>query len=326
METKNFPIPLLLSSALLLWPVLAAGRGPVDPDLAAVKRDSSPLYSTNSPDAGIVKVFSRGDLVRVRMSITGSEGTWCLVFEEGNRETAGYVSCEDLEYLHPDSPESRPGPPGREQTPSAGEMSEIPRPESTEKDAVSPAGMGSLLQAIWKEDLSAIKELLARGVNPDARTAIGSGPLHGAVKKGEAEITRLLIAHGADVNARDVNGLTPLMAAAAAGQAQNVETLLAAGARMEDMDEKGFTALMWAVLQGSPEGVAVLLENKAEVNAKSRDGRTALWFSKQLLANTRRSLAGAFRKSSPELVKELRTKLAKQQEIYQSLLDAGGKE
>ena len=326
MKTIIFTPSLFLISALVFCPVPSHPQAAGDPGTAAVKRDFSSVYSANSADADIVKVLNKGELVRIRMSLIGSEGTWCLISEEGKKESLGYVSCEDLEYLHDDSKKSHlpAGGPDRP-APSMGTAGTAP-PDPSGRGPVSQTGLGTLLQAVWKEDVSAVKELLERGINPNAGTKSGAIPLHVAAKKDKAEMTRTLIAGGADVNARDGNGLTPLMAAASAGKVQNIDVLLAAGADINAKDEQRFTALMWAVVQGSPQGVEALLENNAEINARTKEGRTALWYSKQLAANARKSLAGAFRKNDENLVKELRTKLANHEEIFQILQGSGGKE
>jgi hypothetical protein len=293
--------------------------------MAAVLEGGARVYSANSLKANIVKVLNKGDLVRVRGIIIGSEKTWCLVSEEGRNETLGYVSCSDLKYRVDDSkinqslaetPDRRPAPP---QIPGTAPASPVDR-------GASQAGLGSLLQAVWNEDASAIKELLQSGVNPNARTKMGTIPLHVAARKAKAEITRMLIAHGADINAADENGLTPLMSAASAGHVPNIETLLAAGADINAKDGQGFTALIWAVIKGSSRGVEALIENKAEINAKTKEGRTALWYSKQLTANARKSLAAAFRKNSDELIKEFQIKLENYEEILKILESSGAKE
>ena len=326
MKTINFTLSLFLISGLVFCPVPSHPQAAGDAGTAAVKRDFSSVYSANSAGADIVKVLNKGDLVRIRMNLIGSEGTWCLISEEGKKESLGYMFCKDLEYLQDDLKKSHlaAGDPDRP-APSM-EIAGTAPPDPSGPGPVSQTGIGSLLHAVWKEDLAAVQELLIRGINPNAQTRMGTIPLHVAARKDKAEITRALIAGGADVNARDGNGLTPLMAAASAGQIHNVELLLAAGADINAKDEQGFTALMWAVVQGSPQGVEALLEKNAMVNTRSNKGQTPLWLSKQLLANTRKSLASAFQKNSEELIKELRTKLAKHEEIFQILQGSGGKE
>ena len=310
---------------LIFCSVPAHSQGLPDPAVAAVRGGGAAVYSANSVGADIVKILNKGDLVRVRGSIIGSEGTWCLISEEGKTESLGYISCKDLEYLLDDSKIIQPS---AESPDRAGVTSQAPGtvPTPLDRGAVSQAGLGSLLQAVWHEDASTVKELLQTGVNPNARTKMGTIPLHVAASKDKAEITRMLIAHEADVNAGDEKGLTPLMAAASAGRVHNVEVLLTAGAHINAQDGQGYTALIWAVIKGSPEGVEALLENNAEINAKTNEGRTALWYSKQMTANARKSLAGAFRKNDENLIKDLRIKLAKYEEVDRLLQDSGGKE
>ncbi len=291
-----------------------------------VAEDSLSVYSANSPKSDIIKVLGKGDLVWIQIEITGVEDKWCLISEKGKYEPLGFVLCNNLKILAPESPQNRLAEKGAGSPIFRDDSGAQPLGPEDQGAASYSFQIGSLLQAIWKGDISAVKELLAKGVNPNAKTVMGTSPLHGAVKKDEAEIPRLLIAHGADINSMDQNGLTPLMAAASVGQTENIETLLAASARIDDKDDKGFTALMWAVIQGSPQGVEILLEKNAEVNARSKEGRTALWLSKQTLSNTRKSLANAFRKNSGELIRELRTKLANHEEIFQMLQGSGGKE
>jgi len=326
MKTLIFTLSLCALMGLVFCPVPAHSQGLPDPAVAAVRDGKSRVYSANSSEADIVKVVNKGDLVRVRGSIIGSEGTWCLISEEGKTESLGYILCRDLEYLLDDSKINQPPAESPDRLPATGQIPGTAPASPLDRSAVSQAGLGRLLQAVWNEDAAAVKELLQTGINPNARTKMGAIPLHVAAKKDKAEITRTLIAHGADVNASDENGLTPLMAAASVGRVQNMEALLAAGADINAKDGQGYTALIWSVIKGSPEGVEALLENNAEINAKTNEGRTALWYSKQMTANARKSLAAAFRKNDEILIKDLRIKLAKYEEVHRLLQESGGKE
>ncbi len=326
MKTTFLLLSFLVFTEMVFYPLPSRPEGFPGSGGAVVAEDLSSVYSANSPKSDIVRVLHKGDLVWVQIEVTGAEDRWCLISAKGKHEPLGFVLCKDLQPLVQEPQKDRlalmsAGSP----TPRDDSGTQPSSPESQGAPTYS-LYMGSLLQSVWKEDISAVKELLAKGADPNARTAIGESPLHGAAKKDEAEITRMLIAHGADVNARDGNGLTPLMAAASARQTQNIEALLASGAHIDAQDDKGFTALMWAVAQGSPQGVEVLLENNAQVNARSNEGKTALWLSKQILSNNRKSLGNAYRKNSEQSIRELRTKLANHTEIYQMLQDSGGKE
>jgi hypothetical protein len=324
MKTKLFILFALLELTFCPIPLRPQGLSASGGAIAA--EESLPVYSANSPKSDIVKVLNKGDRVWIQIEITGVEERWCLISEKGKHESLGFVLCKDLQHLDQDPPKILPAERGIDRL-VLREDFEVQSRDPADQDAIPYSfHIGSLLQAVWKEDTSAVKELLAKGINPNARTVMGASPLHGAAKKDETEITLALIGHGADVNAKDMNGLTPLMAAASVGQTQNIEALLAAGARIDDKDDKGFTALMWAVIQGSPQGVEILLGKNAEVNARSKEGRTAFWLSKQTLSNTRKSLANAFRKNSEELIRDLKNKLAKYEEIFQMLQGSGGKE
>ena len=272
--------------------------------LAKVKAEILHVRSENFPTSEIVKVLKKGDLVRIQLEVIGSGGQWCLISEETAKKNLGFVPCEELGYLDRNSNITEQ--PGRKQ-----------------KMAAPPGeGLGSLLQAIWKGDVFAVKELIDNGVDPNAQTNLGISPLHLAAKKQETEISSLLIAKGADVNAGGQNGKTALMEAASAGRTANVEVLLSAGAKVNAIDENGFTALMWATMLGFPEIVGILLESGAEVNTKAKDGRTAMGICQKLVENTTKSLAKAFKSNSE--VSELQVKLAKHEKIFQILKEAGG--
>jgi len=276
------------------------------PGLAKVKAENLQVRSENSPTSDVVKVLKKGDVVWVKMEIIGSGSKWCLISEETKKTSLGFVCCEELGYLDRDSNITEQTAGGQKMASPSGE------------------GLGSLLQAIWKGDILAVKEMVDKGIDPNAQTKLGISPLHMAAKKQETEITSLLIAKGADVNAGDQNGKTPLMEAASGGRAANAEVLLSAGAKVNAIDENGFTALMWATMLGFPEFVEILLGSGAEVNARSKDGRTAMGVSQKMVENTTKSLARAFKTNSE--VSELQIKLAIHNQIFQMLKEAGGRE
>lgn len=294
--------------------------------LARVKAEVLPVRSEISSAGEIVKVLKKGDVVWVQLEIIGSGGKWCLISEEAKKTSLGFVFCEELGYLDRNS--NITGQTAGEQE-MAGPLAEglgAPNPNvsGTKGNIPSSIYLGSLLQAIWKGDISAVKEMLEEGVDPNAQTKLGKSPLHMAAKKEETEIIRLLIANGADVNAGDQNGKTPLIEAASAGQSANARVLLSAGANINATDENGFTALMWATMMGFPESVEILLESGSEVNTRSKDGRTATGISQKMVENTTKSLARAFKSNSD--VYELQIKLANHKKIFEMLKEAGGRE
>lgn len=302
---------IFIFSSLILWvfviyPKASWPQQIPGPGLAKVKAEILPVHSENFPASKVVKVLKKGDVVWVQMEIIGSGGEWCLISEETGKTSLGFVPCEELRYPDRDS--------------------HVLEQAAEKQGTAAPLGegLGDLLQAIWKGDILAVKELVDNGVDPNGQTKLGISPLHMAAKKQETEITRLLIARGADVNARDQNGKTPLMEAASAGRAANARVLLSAGARVNAADENGFTALMWATILGFPELVEIFLGSGAEVNARSKDGRTAMGISQKIVENTTKSLARAFKTNSE--VSELQIKLANHNQIFQILKAAGGRE
>ena len=276
-----------------------------DLGLAKVEAETSFVHSENSPSSEPVKVLKKGDVVWVQMEIIGSEGKWCLISEGTQKTRLGFISCKDLGAL--DSNSNIAG-------------------QTFDPQGKIPSSMylGSLLQAVWKGDVLAVKELLEKGVDPNGQTKLGKSPLHVAATKEETEITSLLIVSGADVNAKDQNGKTPLMKSVSAGRRANAEVLLSAGAKVNAIDENGFTALMWAAMLGFPEFVEILLETGADVSARSKDGRTAMGISQNLAENTTKLLARAFKANKG--VSELQIKLANHKNIFHMLKEAGGRQ
>lgn len=74
-----------------------------------------------------------------------------------------------------------------------------------------------------------------------------------AVRRGDAEIVRDLLSRGIDPNARDRHGQTGLMLAAHAGHLAVVQHLIDAGADLNITAKFGLSALMLAVIAGHKE-------------------------------------------------------------------------
>jgi hypothetical protein len=118
-----------------------------------------------------------------------------------------------------------------------------------------------LFYAVRRGDLTAVKELLRRGVDVNARTGGGWTPLHVAAENGRVEIAELLISSGADVNARTKYGSTPLHEAARRGHADVVRLLLERGADPGMVDDYGRTPLDIAREYGYAEVISVIEEH-----------------------------------------------------------------
>ncbi len=61
----------------------------------------------------------------------------------------------------------------------------------------------ALLVAARKSDVAAVKELLAKGADVNAKTQYGATPLSYACDRGNFEIVKLLLERGANVNVKD---------------------------------------------------------------------------------------------------------------------------
>ena len=86
----------------------------------------------------------------------------------------------------------------------------------TEVDAKQPPGGSTpLLIAATFGRGEAVKLLIEKGANVNAKSNDGATPLHGAAFFCRAEIVKLLMSHGADVNAKNIRGETPIDAVAA---------------------------------------------------------------------------------------------------------------
>ena len=94
-----------------------------------------------------------------------------------------------------------------------------------------------------KEDIEAVKQHLAAGVDVNAKDKIRGTPLHYAAAYGHKEIAELLIAAGAGVKNKDEGGKTTLHYAAVNGRKIIVELLIAEGADVNAKDEDGRTPL-----------------------------------------------------------------------------------
>jgi ankyrin repeat protein/mannose-6-phosphate isomerase-like protein (cupin superfamily) len=170
-----------------------------------------------------------------------------------------------------------------------------------------------LIDAAKRQDVAAVRALLAKKVNVNGQAADGSTALHWAAQRdnpelvdllvraganakassrynvpplylaalnGNAQVMERLLAAGADANATVYEGQTMLMTAALSGRPDAVRLLLQRGAKVDAVEPyRGQTALMWAASEGNTDAAAVLLEAGASVTAKSTGGFTPLLFA-----------------------------------------------
>ena len=106
----------------------------------------------------------------------------------------------------------------------------------------------ALVLAARAGDVAAVRQLLARGVDPNAPAGMNAWPpLMHAIHKAQPATTAALLDGGADVNRSSPEGETALMMAAGYGYSDIVTMLLSRGADPARRDRHGETALDYAL-------------------------------------------------------------------------------
>jgi ankyrin repeat protein len=137
-----------------------------------------------------------------------------------------------------------------------------------------------LIDAVKQNDEAAVRALLQKHADVNAREGDGATALHWAVYADHEAIARVLVTAGADVNAANDLAITPLYLASVNGNAAIARLLTDNGARVDAASETGVTPLMEAARVGSVDTVRVLVDRGADVNHVERDrGQTALMWA-----------------------------------------------
>src|SRR6185436_1309422 len=146
--------------------------------------------------------------------------------------------------------------------------------------AAEADGTTALHWAVERDDLAMVVRLLEAGAPATAANRFGVTPLELAANNGNGEIVERLLAAGADANARSREGQTSLMSAALNGRESAVAALLAHGAVVDAAESyRGQTALMLAAGEGNVEAMRLLIAGGASVGAQSKSGFTPLLFA-----------------------------------------------
>ena len=135
--------------------------------------------------------------------------------------------------------------------------------------------------AAMRDDVAAVRVLLADGADVNTPRGDGMTGLHWAALNGNAEIAHLLIGAGADLEAATRLGAhTPLHVAAKQGHGAIVEILARAGADVATVTETGATPLHFAAASGNVPAITALIEHGAPVDATEPEwGQTPLMFA-----------------------------------------------
>lgn len=157
--------------------------------------------------------------------------------------------------------------------------------------------MSSLMKAVQRDDVAAVKRLIAEGVNVSELDANGDAPLVMAAYKGHTGIVRLLLDAGADIAAVDPTmKATALHAAAYAGRTDAAKLLIERGIDIDKQGPRnGYTALHDAIWQNNIETAEVLIAAGANLELKAHSGQTPLQFAR---ASNRREIAAAIERAS----------------------------
>jgi len=144
-------------------------------------------------------------------------------------------------------------------------------------DTTKPKDLDTqMCEAAFVCDFVKVRELLAKGVNPNVRDEDLRTPLHQAVLGSSVGLVGLLIESRADLNAKDNHGFTPLHFAAQEYLPEIAQILVGKGADVNAVDEDGNSVLWRAIAsaRGRDEVVRCLLDNGGNADLANHEGVT----------------------------------------------------
>ena len=148
----------------------------------------------------------------------------------------------------------------------------------TSRTIVSTDGSGNTVlhyAADW-EYADAIKTLLEKGADINAKNANGETCLFNGAKSNNPSIIQLLVDGGASVKERDNLGSTPLHIAVRWGAQKSAEKLIKLGIDINAQNTAGKSPLAEAVIANKYDVTKYLLENGADPNSSDSNGITIL--------------------------------------------------
>jgi len=151
-----------------------------------------------------------------------------------------------------------------------------------------------LMAAVRRSDLEAVKDVLEKGADVNARGIRGHSALLGAVDGNSTEIALELISRGADVNVVYVDtAWHPLLDAARHNNLRVATALLDCGAHINKAEKNGFTPLHVAATYGHLDMVQLLVKRGADDSLRTRDGFTPIEIAKNTEVKDVLAKAGA---------------------------------
>lgn len=138
------------------------------------------------------------------------------------------------------------------------------------------SGNTALFYAAEWELKDAIKHLVDKGAEPDAKNANGETPIFSAAKVNNTEILDQLVKYGCNVKTRDNLGGTALHMAVRWGNSITAKKLIDLGCEIDAQNVNGKAPLSEAASAGKLELAKLLLENNANINISDTNGRTII--------------------------------------------------
>ena len=151
---------------------------------------------------------------------------------------------------------------------------------SSDVNARQVDGMTALHWAAYHDDADLVERFVDAGADVHAENRYGVTALSLAAENANVEMVERLLAAGADPNTTLPGGETVLMTAARTGRVGAVRALLTAGADLAAGEPaRGQTALMWAVAEGHADVVETLVEVGADFRTPLDSGFTPFLFA-----------------------------------------------
>ena len=180
----------------------------------------------------------------------------CVTWAQDQRNSA-IRGLRELGYTVIE-PEGGAPPPGRVVTPFV-DVSSLPMVSS------------ALYSAVWRGQVDQVRQLVAGGLNVNARTEDGDPLIREAIWRDHVEIVQILVDAGAHVNVNDSDGDPVIREAIWRNHVRIVQILVDAGADVDARDDDGEPVLREAIWRDHRDIVRVLVDAGANVDAKDAD-------------------------------------------------------